>query len=133
MVMPWLAARSTDWPSVVAVAGVALVLVGTAIAVAAVAALGQRSLSAFPKPRTGSVLVRRGAFGIVRHPIYSGLTLFILGWGLAWSSLVSVALALVLLVFFDIKARREERWLQEKFPDYAEYKQQVRKLIPFVY
>ena len=39
----------------------------------------------------------------------------------------------VLLAFFDVKSRREERWLTEKFPDYAAYRTRVHKLIPFVY
>ena len=33
----------------------------------------------------------------------------------------------------DLKTRREEKWLARKFPEYAAYRQQVRKLIPFVY
>ncbi|RPI93163.1 MAG: isoprenylcysteine carboxylmethyltransferase family protein, partial [Chloroflexi bacterium] len=39
----------------------------------------------------------------------------------------------LLFVFFDIKTRREERWLARKFPEYAGYQQRVRKLIPFIY
>src|SRR5215813_11104531 len=31
------------------------------------------------------------------------------------------------------QARREERWLEEKFPGYAAHKSRVKKLIPFVY
>jgi protein-S-isoprenylcysteine O-methyltransferase Ste14 len=58
---------------------------------------------------------------------------FVLGWGLIWSSLATVVGALVLLVFFDFKARREECWLEAKFAGYAEYKRRVKKLIPFIY
>ena len=36
--------------------------------------------------------------------------------------------AMLLFIFFDIKSRREERWLARKFPDYAGYQQRVRKL-----
>jgi protein-S-isoprenylcysteine O-methyltransferase Ste14 len=32
-----------------------------------------------------------------------------------------------------MKARREESWLQEKYPEYAAYKSRVKKLIPWVY
>jgi len=130
---PLVGARSSGWPVALLVVGVLLMVAGLGMAVAASVALGRRSLSAFPKPRSGSVLVRSGVFGVVRHPIYSGLTLFVLGWRLAWSSVVALAAAIALFVFLDLKARREERWLRERFSDYAEYQRQVRKLIPFVY
>lgn len=130
---PLLGARSSGWPVVLTIMGVVLLVAGLGIAAAAALALGPRSFSAFPRPRTGSALVRSGVYGVVRHPIYSGLTLTTLGWGLAWSSVVALAAALALFVFLDIKARREERWLRAKFSDYAEYQRQVRKLVPFVY
>ncbi len=38
-----------------------------------------------------------------------------------------------LFVLLDVKSRREERWLVEKFPEYPAYQRRVRKLIPFVY
>ena len=41
--------------------------------------------------------------------------------------------AALLFLLFDAKARREEAWLVEKFPSYAEYRRRVRKLVPFVY
>jgi protein-S-isoprenylcysteine O-methyltransferase Ste14 len=41
--------------------------------------------------------------------------------------------AALLFLLFDAKARREERWLVEKFPSYAGYQRRVRKLVPFLY
>jgi len=41
--------------------------------------------------------------------------------------------AIALLVFFDLKARKEEIWLMEKFPDYENYRISVKKLIPWIY
>ncbi|GAB3977339.1 hypothetical protein GCM10029978_066780 [Actinoallomurus acanthiterrae] len=133
LLAPVFGARSGSWPGAVAGGGVLLAAVGVGIVVAASIALGRRSLSPFPKPRPGAALVQHGIFAVVRHPIYTGLTVVVLGWGLVWSSLFTVAWALVLLVFFDVKARREERWLAEQFPDYAAYQKRVPKLIPFVY
>ena len=46
---------------------------------------------------------------------------------------MGLALAAVVLVFFDIKSRREERWLMAKFPEYAGYRRRVRKHIPYLY
>jgi protein-S-isoprenylcysteine O-methyltransferase Ste14 len=55
------------------------------------------------------------------------------GWSLLWGSVAAFVAALALLIFFDLKARREERWLEAKFSGYTAYKQRTKKLIPFVY
>jgi len=40
---------------------------------------------------------------------------------------------LVAFLFFDAKARHEERWLRAHYSDYADYSRRTRKLIPFIY
>jgi protein-S-isoprenylcysteine O-methyltransferase Ste14 len=121
-----------DASAVTMMAGAALAIAGIALGFAALLSLG-RNLTPLPHPKEGATLVETGAYSIVRHPIYSGLAFAAFGWGLGWRSPVTLAFAAVLLVFFDIKSRREELWLVESFPQYAGYKNRVRKLIPFVY
>jgi len=94
--------------------------------------LGQ-SLTPLPYPRDDGQLVQSGVYGVVRHPIYSGVILGILAWGLYQLSVTHVAAAIAFLLFFDAKARREEQWLSEKYGEYAAYQQRVKKLIPWVY
>ena len=43
------------------------------------------------------------------------------------------ARAMLLLLFFDLKSRREEQWLRERYPGYDSYQRRVRKLIPWLY
>ena len=114
------------------VIGVVLAGAGLLLALAGLWSLGD-NLSVFPHPKDGATLVQSGAYGMVRHPIYSGLITGAIGWALLNTSLVTLIYAGVLLVFFDIKSRREERWLSQTFPDYAAYQRHVHKLIPFVY
>ncbi|MGB1250448.1 MAG: methyltransferase family protein [Candidatus Promineifilaceae bacterium] len=93
-----------------------------------------RNLQAEPHPKENATLVTSGAYRVVRHPIYSGIIIGWIGWGLFSQAELTALLALMLLLpFFDIKTRREERMLAAKFPAYAAYQTQVRKLIPFVY
>ncbi|MGH8681891.1 MAG: methyltransferase family protein, partial [Burkholderiales bacterium] len=87
----------------------------------------------FPHPREGVQLVRRGVYGLVRHPVYAGLLVGALGWALAWLSVAGVIFSALLAAFFDRKARREERWLRSRFPEYAAYQRQVRRFIPGIY
>jgi protein-S-isoprenylcysteine O-methyltransferase Ste14 len=109
-----------------------LMSVGAAAAVSGSIMLG-KSLSPFPKPPADARLIRRGAYAVVRHPIYAGLIALSLGWACLWGSARGAALALVQAVFLDAKARREERWLREKFADYGQYAAKARRLIPWIY
>ncbi len=105
---------------------------GLLLALAGLIGLGD-NLSPLPHPKDDAHLVQTGAYGVVRHPIYSGLIVGAVGWALIHTSVMTLIYAAVLFIFFDIKSRREERWLAGKFPEYAGYQQRVRKLIPFIY
>jgi protein-S-isoprenylcysteine O-methyltransferase Ste14 len=112
--------------------GGVLFLAGVLLAVAGAANLG-KNLTPLPRPKEHATLIVTGAYRLVRHPIYSGITFMAFGWGLWLHSWLTIGYALLLFAFFDIKSRREERWLEERFPEYAAYRKRVRKLIPFVY
>ena len=110
----------------------ALLSAGAFMALSGALALG-KSLTPFPKPRVQARLIRHGAYGLVRHPIYAGLMALSLGWACLWASRRGTALALLQAVLLDAKARHEEGWLREKFPDYDRYAAGVKRLIPGVY
>jgi protein-S-isoprenylcysteine O-methyltransferase Ste14 len=112
--------------------GAAVIIVGGILGTLGVLNLG-RNLSPFPKPREGGYLVRTGVYRLVRHPIYSGVIFGSLGWALLTDTLLGVALAAALFIFFDLKSRREEGWLTEAYPDYPTYQKRVKKLVPFLY
>ena len=94
--------------------------------------LGQ-SLTPLPYPREDGILVQSGVYGIVRHPIYSGVILATLGYAIAQQSLSHLAFAVLFLLFFNAKSAREEAWLAEKYPDYPDYQQRVKKLLPWLF
>ncbi len=92
-----------------------------------------RQLTPFPKPVEGGDLRQEGAYGIVRHPIYGGVLLLAFSWALLTSALALLPWAAT-VAFFDIKRRREETWLLEAHPAYAEYRQAVRRaFLPYVW
>lgn len=110
-----------------------LAIVGGAfLAIRGVLDLGA-SLSPFPRPTETNRLVETGVFRFVRHPVYAGLVLAAIGWGLGTTSLVAIGLSLLLLVWLDLKSRREEAWLAIRHPAYAAYRTRTRKFLPFVY
>ena len=114
------------------VTGGILLFAGLILAAAGALNLG-RNLTPLPRPKEQATLVVTGAYRLVRHPIYSGVTFMAFGWALWLHGWLTLGYALLLFTFFDVKSRREERWLEEKFPEYAAYRRRVRKLIPFIY
>jgi protein-S-isoprenylcysteine O-methyltransferase Ste14 len=116
----------------VILAGGALAALGLAIAGLGIIQLGQ-SLSPMPRPRHDASLVERGLYRHVRHPIYSGLILLAVGWSIATMSPLALLLSAVLAVVLDLKSRREEAWLIERFDGYADYAARTRRFVPRVY
>ena len=105
---------------------------GGALLVRGVTDLGS-AMTPMPRPRDGATLVESGAYGLVRHPVYGGIVLLAVGWGLLLASPAALLMALVLLGFFRLKSEREEAWLQARYPGYDAYRRRTRRMIPFVY
>lgn len=122
------------WPSsdIFRFVGWIFVVIGSLLLVWSARNLGH-SLTPFPRPLPDGELVTTGTYRLVRHPIYFAVLIAAMGLSLATESWLRLACTGVLFVFFDMKARREELWLQEKYPAYAAYKSRVKKLIPWIY
>lgn len=90
-------------------------------------------LTPFPRPKDRHELIVGGPFHWVRHPIYTGVLMTALGACLISGSWLAFAFWLCLCVVFDLKARREEAWLAQRYPQYLEYRNRTRKFVPGVY
>jgi protein-S-isoprenylcysteine O-methyltransferase Ste14 len=120
------------WPLACRVAGPVLIVTGFSLLLAGGFTLGP-GLTPLPYPKDGATLVDSGAYGLVRHPMYSGGIVLALGWALLVCSWLTVGYVVVLFAFLDLKSRREETWLAERFPGYRDYQKRVRRLVPFLY
>jgi protein-S-isoprenylcysteine O-methyltransferase Ste14 len=92
-----------------------------------------RNLTPLPYPKDNGELVQSGAYSIVRHPLYSGIIFAALSWVVFQFSLSHLIATAVLFAFFNAKASREETWLSQRYPEYPDYQQRVKRLIPGVY
>jgi len=92
-----------------------------------------RSLTPVPRPRDDAAMVESGAYAAVRHPIYGGLIATAFGWSLVAASPLALLLSTVLVGFFELKSRREEAWLSERYPDYPAYMTHTRRFFPGLY
>jgi protein-S-isoprenylcysteine O-methyltransferase Ste14 len=101
------------------IGGAAILLAGVLLFMAAIFRLGP-NLTAVPYPKEQGTLVDTGPYRLVRHPIYCGILLIAFGWAFLVHGWLTIGYAIILLVFFDIKSRREEQWLKAKYPGYEE-------------
>ena len=114
--------------------GVGIVLVGAALRDWAILSLGRyfrREVTIEP----GQRIVRRGPYRVLRHPSYTGIFLIFAGFGLAFGSWVSAAVAL-LIVFAGMRPRIwvEERALSQAFgADYEDYANSTARVLPYIW
>lgn len=116
---------------VAGIAGTTLCALGIAFAIWARVHLGRNwgmPMSRKERPE----LVTTGPYALVRHPIYSGLMLAMLGSAIAQSRFLLLPFAFVVL-YFVYSARTEERVMEQEFPnEYAAYRARTKMLVPFI-
>jgi protein-S-isoprenylcysteine O-methyltransferase Ste14 len=111
--------------------GLALFLLGLAAAVWARLHLGA-NWGVPMSQRVEPDLITSGPYRFVRHPIYSGVLLALVGTALASSLYWFLGVGLI-GVYFVYSARVEERSMTEQFPThYPAYRSRTRMLIPFI-
>lgn len=121
--------KQISLPSLILYCGGILSLMGLIIIAIAILQLN-KNLSPFPSPKLNSSLITNGLYGIVRHPIYSGILLACLGYALYQESIYKVLVTIALSILFHFKASYEESMLENKFPEYADYKKRTGKIFP---
>jgi len=119
-------------PASVRVAGVAVYCLGLTMAIVGRVQLGKNwvDLEDYQVLR-GQALVTGGIFRYIRHPIYAGDFLLILGLELALNSWLVLGVIPLLFVILR-QARAEEALLSRVFDDYEAYCKRSKRFIPFV-
>jgi len=128
----WSQGSASPWGPAASLVGLVAIVGGGLIAGRGVWDL-RASLSPFPRPVAGAPLIESGAYRLIRHPIYSGLVLGAVGWGMVTGSILATASAGLLFLLFAGKSRREEAWLAAIHPEYHAYQQRTKRLIPWIY
>jgi protein-S-isoprenylcysteine O-methyltransferase len=84
--------------------------------------------------KQGHELIRQGPYAIVRHPIYSGLLLSVMGSAIAFGQLRHLLAIPLTMLGWWIKIRQEEQLLGQEFGEqYAAYRREVRgAIIPYI-
>jgi protein-S-isoprenylcysteine O-methyltransferase Ste14 len=119
--------------SSLAVVAAVVTAAGLSIALWARAALGGNWSGAIVLKEQHE-LIDRGPYAFVRHPIYTGVLLMVLGTAMFWGTTTGMIIFVMIVTGLIVKAHLEERLLTRHFPEvYSRYRARVRaRLIPFV-
>lgn len=88
------------------------------------------SFTPFPAPREKGMLETEGIYKFIRHPLYTGSLLIVLGIALYSSSYIRLIITGILYFLFLYKSGYEEQMLIEKYPEYKKYKSKTGRFIP---
>jgi protein-S-isoprenylcysteine O-methyltransferase Ste14 len=123
----WLPARPMSVP--LSLASLGLILLGTGFAVFALAHLG-RSFSLMAEARR---LVTNGPYAALRHPLYLGEAVSMIGLTLQYLSPLAVLIAGLQIAFQLVRMKNEEAVLAGMFPEYGAYAARTARLLPGLY
>jgi protein-S-isoprenylcysteine O-methyltransferase Ste14 len=115
------------------VIGLVLFVMGLTIMIVSQATLW-RNYSGFLIIRKGHRLITHGIYRFTRHPIYLGALIVFIGLPVYAASLYGFLTMIFLIPIFLNRIRLEEQLLTEEFQGaYQKYKENTKKLIPFIY
>jgi protein-S-isoprenylcysteine O-methyltransferase Ste14 len=129
----FLGTRLTPRMGLPAQIGLALDLVGVLFAIWARLTIG-RNWSNTMALKEKHELVQTGPYGIVRHPIYAGMSLAVLGTAMTTGSLASYLGFVCMLMGLLIRIQSEDRLMARQFPEtHPAYRQRTKRLVPLIW
>lgn len=127
----------TATKQLISVLGLLLYILGMSFLLWARRTLGKNwgiSTSLQAKLHDDHELIQKGPYALVRHPIYFGAWVFMLGLLLLYPMWVILILAVSMVASLTMRAGREETVLAERFgAAWAEYRKRTKRIIPFIY
>jgi protein-S-isoprenylcysteine O-methyltransferase Ste14 len=119
-------------PAPISVIGDVLVAVGLGIAMLVVIQNGYAAANITVE--SDQSLVSTGLYGLVRHPMYTGNVIMMIGIPLALGSYWGLVFVIPGLIVLALRIRDEEGLLEQELPGYGDYERQVRyRLAPYVW
>ena len=126
----WLGVRFVPASDTVEWTGVALTAAGVAMAIWARWHLGA-NWSGVVTLKEGHELIRSGPYRSIRHPIYTGILLGLVGTAVAGGEVRGLLAVAVAWLSFYTKARREESFLTQEFGDrFTEHRRHTGMFLP---
>jgi protein-S-isoprenylcysteine O-methyltransferase Ste14 len=119
-------------PAAICLVGDVLVIVG--LGVTSLVVVQNRFAASTVQVETGQKLVSTGLYGLVRHPMYTGNVITIVGFPLALGSYWGLLPVIPGLRVLILRIRDEEKLLVAELDGYREYAQKARyRLVPLMW
>ena len=119
-------------PAAVSLAGDMLVALGLGVDMLVIIQNGYAAANVTVE--VGQRLVSRGLYRVVRHPMYTGNVILMLGVPLALGSYWGLVFVIPGLIVLILRIRDEEKLLEQELSGYREYEQRVHfRLLPYVW
>ena len=93
----------------------------------------RRNWSLSASIKEGHKLIKSGPYKLVRHPMYSSMTVIVLGAGLLTANYMMILFTPVVGIVYYIRAGKEEALLRGEFPEYDQYAGETKMLIPGIF
>ena len=124
-----------DWSHVpTAVCLVGDVLVAAGLGLGMLVLIQNSHAAATVRVEQGQEVIAAGFYGLVRHPMYTGNVLIMVGIPLALGSYWGLVFVIPGLIVLALRIRDEEKLLREELAGYHEYTQKVRyRLVPYMW
>jgi len=123
--IPLIGKNSVGDPLEVSISSL-IIIAGMLLSIFALSALG-RNISIIPQARK---LVKNGPYRLIRHPLYVGEVVGVLGIVVGEITMLTISVFLLFMVAQIYRSLREEKLLGNIFPDYQEYCLRTPRFIP---
>lgn len=122
----------TDW---LALPGWAFILIGLSgiLAFWAMAVMRLGNFNVVPTPVQNGVLVSRGPYKLIRHPMYTSIFIFAAALLSSQFDYKKLIITLVLVAGLVVKMLYEESLLYKHFEGYKNYMLKTKRVIPFLW
>lgn len=108
-------------------------LCGLLLGVWAILVMSGSKLNITPVPRSGAILIQKGPYKLIRHPMYLSLLLVLIPMMIYNTSVLGWLVFGIFFINLIIKLSYEENLLVQTFEGYKNYQQHTWRLIPWVY
>lgn len=85
-----------------------------------------------PTIKESSTLITTGVYGYIRHPMYSSVTLMLLGVLISTPSTIEWIFFISLILVLVLKAKREESLWMKNDKNYITYQKNTKLFIPYI-
>lgn len=108
-------------------------LSGILLGIWSIKTIGLKQLKILPIPKYNFILIKTGPYKLIRHPIYLAIIITTIPLILSYFSIIRLFIIIILFCTLLIKIEFEERMIFTINKKYSTYKQNTKKLLPYIY